>query len=68
MSEELRVYPRHVQACGFCLMPGARNWFRLHNLDWRDFLMNGIPFSRLEGIDDGLCQRAKEAAIAEAKS
>lgn len=30
--------------------------------------MNGIPFSKLEGIDDGLCLRAKEMAIAEAKS
>lgn len=65
ITDEPRVYPRHIQQCGYCLVPGARNWFKLHNLDWRDFMHNGIAFSALEGIDDALCESAKQKALEE---
>lgn len=63
MSEEPRVYVRHLRLAGFCLVPGGRDWFNLHGLDWRDFVKNGIPVSKVERIDDLLCKRVCEIAL-----
>jgi hypothetical protein len=35
---------------------GARAWFAAHNLDYRDFLFNGMPVTRIEAIDDHFAQ------------
>jgi len=43
MANELRIYPRHIRSCGYCLTPGARDWFIHYGLDWRDFIKSGIP-------------------------
>lgn len=31
-----------IRLAGFCVT-GARRWFSEHNLDFRDFIKNGIP-------------------------
>lgn len=63
--EGLRIYPHHVQQCGYCLVPGARDWFKHHNLDWRSFVYNGIDASQLAGIQDSLCTAVIEQALKE---
>jgi arsenate reductase-like glutaredoxin family protein len=35
---------------------GAREWFAAHNLDFRDFLQNGMNVERIEAIDDHFAQ------------
>ena len=65
MAGEPRLYARHVRACGICLIPGARNWFALHGLDWRDFLRNGIPVSTVEAIGDSIAREAVGHAMKE---
>lgn len=55
-EEELRVYPRHLRACGYCLIPGGRDLALHLGLDWRDFIRNGIAVSELEGINDAMVQ------------
>lgn len=63
--ENLVVMPRHIQQCGFCLIPGARDWFKQHNLDWRSFVYNGIAASELLKIDDSLSKTVVEQAMKE---
>lgn len=41
---------------------GARAFFIRHNLDWSDFLKNGIPESKLSHIDDIMCKEVIENA------
>lgn len=43
---------------------GARNFFARHNLDWGDFVRNGIPMSKLEATRDPLAKPAMERAKA----
>lgn len=40
-----------IRACGLCLIPGARDWAKKYDIDWRDFLKNGLPASTLESKD-----------------
>jgi hypothetical protein len=56
---------RHVRAARLCTR-GARAWFKLYDLDYNDFLANGICVSVLEATDDPLALRAVEAAREEA--
>ena len=37
---------------GHCI-PGLREWFKNHDLDFRDFVRNGITVSRLRSLKDG---------------
>nr|DAL47972.1 MAG TPA_asm: hypothetical protein [Caudoviricetes sp.] len=46
-----RVYIQDIRAAGMC-NHGAREWFRIHNLDWFDFLQNGISFDVAEQFSD----------------
>lgn len=62
---EVRVYVRHIRACGYCLIPGARDCARHHGLDWRDFIRNGIPVSTLKMINDVMCQNIVAKALQE---
>jgi hypothetical protein len=65
VTSELRVFPRHVRAARVC-MSGSRNFFAKHDLDWNDFLANGIPVSILERIGDPIALRAARQAELEA--
>lgn len=69
MSEEsgLRVFPRHIRAAKIC-MGGSRNFFAKHDLDWNDFVTNGIPVSKLEEIGDPIALRAARQAEIEAEN
>lgn len=65
VTSELRVYPRHIRAAKVC-MNGSRGFFTKHNLDWNDFLANGIPVRVLEEIGDPIALRAAAQAELEA--
>lgn len=49
----LRSVPGFSPKPGFCLSQ-ARVWFKRHNLDFRDFVRNGIDAEKLEATGDGL--------------
>ena len=65
VTSELRVFPRHIRAARVC-MAGSRDFFKAHNLDWNDFLDNGLPISVLEEIGDPIALRAARQAQIEA--
>lgn len=64
---ELRVYVRHVRAARLCTR-GARQWFATRNLDWNDFLANGLSADFLRELDDPVSNRALAVAEAEVES
>lgn len=37
---------------------GLRSWWRLHDLDFKDFMQNGISVARLRQVDDQLARAA----------
>lgn len=41
---------------------GARQWFKMNNLDWSSFLKVGIPEEKLLETGDGLALKAVEVA------
>jgi hypothetical protein len=49
----LRSVPGLSRQGGFCAR-GARAWFASHDLDWTDFVRNGIDAQRLLDTGDGL--------------
>ena len=49
----MRVYMKHVRKAKMC-SGGARTFFQRHNLDWTDFLKNGIESNTLKQIDDAM--------------
>ena len=65
--EELMILPcdlrrvRKGQKDGYC-RPGLERWASTHGFSLRQFLKNGIPASRLEGIDDPFLVKIMEAA------
>lgn len=61
VTSELRVRHRHIRAARIC-MKGSRDFFAKHDLDWNDFLANGIPVAVLEEIGDPIALRAAEEA------
>jgi hypothetical protein len=65
VTSELRVTMRHVRAAKLCSR-GARAWFKHYELDYNDFLTNGILAAKLEATGDPLALRAVAAAKEEA--
>ena len=65
VTSEIRVFMRHVRAAKLCSR-GTRDWFAKYDLDYNDFLTNGIPVSKLEETGDALAARAVVAAKREA--
>ncbi len=61
MDEDLVLYVRHIRAAKIC-MSGAREWGKRYNLDWTEFVKNGIPLSRLSHISDAMKDRIIEQA------
>jgi hypothetical protein len=51
MNNPMKVYVEHFRACGFCLIPGTRDWFKQHGMNFRDFLKNGIDADKLPKND-----------------
>ncbi len=54
ISAVVRV--RDLRHMGYC-HAGARRWAKRHEIDWNDFVKNGIAIEMLERIDDAMCQR-----------
>jgi hypothetical protein len=52
----MKVTMRDVRACKMCAK-GARAFFKKHNLDWHDFLRNGIDCDVLEGLNDAMASK-----------
>lgn len=53
-----------ARAAGHCVT-GIRDWFKAHDLDFRDFLTNGIDSEKIEALNDGFAAQviaAKEAS------
>lgn len=48
-----------IRLSGHCVK-GARSWFEQHNLDFRDFIKNGIPADQLIAAGDALAVRVVE--------
>lgn len=61
---ETRVYHRHIRAAKIC-MSGSREFFSKHDLNWTDFLENGIAVRKLEEIGDPIALRAAREAVEE---
>lgn len=51
----------HLRQAGIC-MGGARRFWARHELDWNDFLDNGIDGSRLLATGDAQARRVVELA------
>lgn len=66
MSEvtSLRVYMRHLRTAKLCA-PGAKDWWARHNLDFRDFVRNGIAAETLIETGDPDALRVVEIARTE---
>lgn len=67
VTSELRVWPRHIRAAKIC-MAGSRDFFAKHDLDWNDFLANGIPVAVLEEIGNPIALSAAAEARKEVLS
>lgn len=66
------MYTRHLrkvdaghQHLGHCV-EGAKLWFGQHGLDWRDFVINGIPATTMEATGDALAIELARTAREEA--
>ena len=57
----MTVHPRHVRALKLC-MPGVKVWFEEHELDWREFMRNGIDADILTATGDAFALMVVEAA------
>lgn len=56
------VTMRHARAAGLCGGRQFRKWFAEHNLDWSDFLKNGISSDILEKTNDSIVTKVVEIA------
>lgn len=56
MSDDIRVYRKHLRQIEYCRRGSAAMAKRL-GLDWSRFLKEGIALSELEKIDDVAVQR-----------
>jgi hypothetical protein len=57
---EPRIYIADIRDAGYCVK-GAKKWFALHNLDWREFMKHGIPESELIAAGDALARKVIDA-------
>lgn len=57
----LMIYIRHVRKAKYCLS-GTRAFFKKHNLDYQDFVKNGIIAQNLLDTGDAMAARVVEIA------
>lgn len=60
--DDVIVRMRHLRACGFCIVPGVRDWCKQHEIDFKKFVKEGMPASELEKLNDLFANRAVEQA------
>lgn len=63
----LIVTSRHCRAAGMCLTPGVRDFCKLHNIDYRDFIKNGIDADVLINTGDAMAIQVVAIARNEAE-
>lgn len=56
---------RHVRMAGQCSR-GSRAFAAEHNLDWEDFLKNGISVEKMRSLGDAIGNKIADIAEAEA--
>lgn len=61
-----KVTVNDMRRAGVC--PRARIWFGQHNLDWRDFVKNGIEADTLRATGDNQVLVEKVIAMAERRT
>jgi hypothetical protein len=61
MTSDVIVTMEHVRKAQMCSR-GSRKFFERHNLDWNDFLLNGIPASKLIPLNDAMANEVVEIA------
>lgn len=57
MNEDFIITMQDLEAHGFCAL-GTRRWFIIYDIDFKDFLENGILASRLTATGDAMGIRA----------
>lgn len=62
------ITSKHIRAADMCLIPGARDFFRRHGLDYRDFLKNGIDADVIVATGDAMAMQVVEIARKEAEA
>lgn len=60
-TTHLFTIPWFTRRSGFC-RGKSKEFFDMHGLDWRAFVKNGIPSSKLEATGDGLALKLVEWA------
>lgn len=61
MAEDVLVLQKDMRALKYCSR-GVRDFFKRHDLDYSDFLKNGIPASTLEATGDAMAKAVAEVA------
>jgi hypothetical protein len=51
MTEDTIITVEHIREAGMCVR-GAKQWFALHGLNFQDFLLHGIPASKVTSLGD----------------
>lgn len=64
-NKKIIVTSRHCRAADMCLTPGAREFFKRHNLNYRDFIKNGIDADVLIATGDAMALQVVAIAKAE---
>jgi hypothetical protein len=62
MTEDPVITIADIRATGHCVA-GARRWFEAHELDFADFVANGLPASTLLATDDALAEQVVGATL-----
>ena len=52
---------RHIRKAKMC-SKGGRAFAKKHNVDWEDFLKNGVDSKDFEDMDDAMVQKVLEIA------
>ncbi len=56
IPEGLRITVSDTRLAGHCVS-GVREWFKAYNLDFRDFIKNGIDAEEFLATGDALAER-----------
>ena len=57
----IKVRMVHVREAKMC-SSGAREFFKVHNLDWQEFLREGIDVNIIEGTGDAMALEVAKVA------
>ena len=58
----MKITITDVREAGHCVA-GARDWFKANNLDFRDFIQNGIDVEVLYEMDDAIANQVIQRKI-----